>query len=166
VVARSAGLVLPPMGEWGKAYVVLQGAGWPFRNWAWLQWVLVGVSAISWKPRVAKSLLLSVIESFDPGYKVHIHDNIQKKPSLPVTPLKINPIGCIGSIGCIGTNMYIERVHSYKYFGVWLLQSSIGLYKSAKYAKKQGSKATLYHSYSCTWLTSVHPYQQGLINSQ
>jgi len=73
--------------------------------------------------------------------------------------------------------MYMERVHSYKYIGIWLLQSSIGLYKSAKYAKKQGSKwvfhtgssiplQTLYHSYSCTWLTSIYPYQQGLINSQ
>ena len=51
-----------PRGEREKAYVVWQWVGWPFWYCTWLQWVLVGVSCIFWKPQVAKSLLFSVTD--------------------------------------------------------------------------------------------------------
>ena len=72
-----------------------------------------------------------------------------RKPSLPVVPLKIK-------------QTCMEKVHSYKYLGVWLTST-----KSLKYAKKLGNKWVFYskssihlqilqHSCNCTWLTSVH----------
>ena len=75
----------------------------------------------------------------------------RKQPSLPVTPLKIK-------------QTCLERVHSYRYLGVWLTP---GLCKSVKYVKKQGNKWVFYtensihlqilhHSCNCIWPTSDH----------
>ena len=58
----------------------------------------------------------------------------------------------------------MERVHSYKYLGIWLTST---LCKSMKYAKKLGNKwvffigsfiplQILQHSCNCTWPTTVH----------
>ena len=96
----------------------------------------------------------------------------RKQPSLPGTPLKQQP--------------YMERVHSYKYLGVWLtstLNWSLQVSKICKKARQQvgvlyqrfylsantSSLLQLYLAYICPHLEHAasvwDPYQQGLINS-
>ena len=76
----------------------------------------------------------------------------RKQPSLPVTPLKIK-------------QTCLERVHSYRYLGVWLTPSLNWSMQVSEVCKK--SKATsgysipihlqiLHHSCNCIWPTSDH----------